>query len=167
MTLPCGAEKRRALEDSLNSLGTEIHCLTHIHYVFSPLHFRSPESWKFRQQQEGVSIERGAALAKGKVRAYRGIFGLLYCPSVRLSMKISSVILGVTVHLSSFREPPVKIMSFLDMIHQGRLKQTPKSCRDHKHLAAAEKIKMAYKIISAICLITMLLKRALAKGYSM
>lgn len=68
MCLPPGGVLRRALEDSLNKLGTEVHCLSHIHYVFSPLHFRSPESWKFKQHKQGVSVQKEAALMKARVR---------------------------------------------------------------------------------------------------
>ena len=67
MRLQYGGVKRRALEDALNNLGTEIHCLTHIHYVFSPLHFRSPQNWKFKQLQKGQSVQKEAALSKARV----------------------------------------------------------------------------------------------------
>lgn len=60
-------EKRKSLESAMNLLGTEGLCISHIHYVFSPLHYRSPESWEYRQHMEGVSVQKEAAHMRARV----------------------------------------------------------------------------------------------------
>ena len=60
-----GHATRRALEETLNQVCTEILCLSHVHYIFNPLHFRSPESWKYRNGS--VSDDKWQALARAWV----------------------------------------------------------------------------------------------------